>query len=93
MAFDVKEVLVNFRSLVKNRQGPYSIVLRNKDGLYLSSYNKWVDPLRNSFHHYDKYWELLAFIRDYNKECEHGGEFHLTSAAGDILLKESDFKQ
>jgi hypothetical protein len=90
---NIKDILVNFNGLVKNRLGPYHIVLKNDKSEYQSSSNRWV-LFEEAFH-----YEIITLSYDYRKSesarLYHGkqGVFHLTTAAGDIPLKESDFKQ
>lgn len=95
---NVKLILVNFEGLVKNRQGPYHIVLKNEDGEYITLFSKWT--LDKSFaHKYDLYSCILSALHrndEMNDNPLHNGKkgvFYLTTAAGDIgLSSEKDFK-
>jgi hypothetical protein len=78
----IEERLVNFRYLVKNRLGPYKIVVkRNDNGMY------WSQP--------DNKWNAdksLAHDYGYNPGSTIIWSSYLMTAAGDIQLSIKDFK-
>lgn len=92
-----KDILINWHGLIKNRQGPYKILYKRADSdvYYDFSTNKWITN--------------IAFAYDYSlcprgfcgvfKDCEIDISFGLavkvvlTTAAGDIELKETNIKE
>jgi hypothetical protein len=92
MAHDPKELLINFNGLVKNRLGPYRIVLKNHNGMFLTSVDNWYCS--------DKAYDYCLWSPDPQKVMyllfkdrdKFGGSAYLTTAAGDIELKREHFK-
>lgn len=89
---DVKDVFINFNGLIKNRKGPYNIVLvSNVDGKFIGFNNEWYSLQQEAFK-YNEYSKdsikklLFKDVKTYN------GSIHLTTAAGLIKLSDKDFK-
>lgn len=88
---DVKDILINFNGLIKNRKGPYNIVLvSNVDGKFIGFNNEWYSLLQEAF----KYNECEGAIRRalFRDAKRYNGSIHLTTVAGFIRLFDKDFK-
>lgn len=74
-----QNVLRNFNVLVKNRLGPYKIVLRHNNGRYWSTQSGWTKDISD--------------IKDYDyyTDSQFWKQFLIT-AAGNIELSRKDFK-
>ena len=102
----IKDHIIGFEVLVKNRLGPYHIVIKAEDGRYITGqgsfwdekYKSNLSPKDNAFHFDDWYknsptcWPL--FSNDLRIYRSRGlvCDVYLTTVAGDILLTECDFK-
>lgn len=92
---------ISFHSLVKNRLGPYKLVIKNDAGTYVATDTQ----VSNLYGAYDYLWhtfplnaiqKALGTFNDptYYRKHIRGSNLksYLTTAAGDIELLEKDFK-
>jgi|ERR1019366_2527592 hypothetical protein len=89
---EINKHIIGFHLLVKNRLGPYYIVIKKDSASYLNGeLNHKSKEYRWSFskeeaYHYTSKW--APFRNDVIKDGL--GRVYLTTAAGDILLTEKD---
>lgn len=77
-----QEVLINFHILIKNRLGPYKIVVKNEDGDYWSTTEgRWTKNIYRA-HEYGYY-----------PGNDFGSKWatYVTTAAGDIKILSKDY--
>lgn len=88
-------VLINFRQLIKNRFGPFKIVVRRDDGKYLHSNNRWVDKLSNAYVYYTSLTLAFSPVSAYSPfkdVAKFGGKIYLATLTGcNIELQKSNF--
>lgn len=100
----IKSYIISFENLIKNRKGPFHLVIKTNDGRYISSdstfwdykYQSSLSPKELAFH-WDEH-DLKPNSIFYNLETYYriGQKItccvYLTTAAGDILLTRANFK-
>jgi|ERR1019366_8128871 hypothetical protein len=98
----VQEILAtSFHSLVKNRLGPYKLVLKNDEGTYVAMHTQSLaskdafDYATVSGSAYKEMFEGINIFNDpsYYLKSLRGSNFkpYLTTSAGDIELIEANF--
>jgi hypothetical protein len=88
MRLKIQDVFINWHGLVKNRQGPYHLVVKNETGHYFSAYSydrrmAGANLYECTFSDCNLFW----FQRTGSKQ--HSA--YLTTAAGDIKITKEDF--
>src|ERR1019366_703395 len=89
----LQDVIINWSGLIKNRKGPYHLVLKRNDEFYFGS-NGASSNLNSAYH-----YELLNHYGDWFDNCQifeaqrRLGFYkpYLNTAAGDIEITKSDF--
>jgi hypothetical protein len=85
----MRVVLFNFDGLIKNRLGPYALVIKSDDGKYFSPVETWV--LSGGYDYsYSSLGEYL--LKELNSRACIGAKIFLTTSAGDIELSEKDLR-
>lgn len=86
--------IINFKGIVKNRLGPYKIVLKNQHGNYLSQFGRPITTILKAFD-YAPFKTMCIFYDQKNFSGLSKDGYHyksyLSMASGDIELQPEDF--
>lgn len=84
---DIKDAIINFHGIVKNRLGPYEIILKNDDADYLSAARRW----RSKSESYN-YWPygMTDLLRDVNAHSMDFAKIILSTRTDEIQLSKKD---
>jgi hypothetical protein len=86
---DIKNTVINFHGLVKNRTGPYKIVIKCKDG-YVSMGQ--ITKKKEAAHDYTRNNNCFEALRGWsNVNMATPFAIYLMTSAGDIELTKNDF--
>lgn len=86
--------LLNFEGLVKNRKGPFAIILKNNDGAELTDCSLWKKSDTSDIVGFDYLNHISNWIRGalFSDQIKYGSKIYLTTSAGNIELTKANFK-
>jgi hypothetical protein len=83
--------IINFNGIVKNRLGPYKIVLKNQNGDYLSDLAKPTPKLNRAFNYAEYITMCIFYDQKHHNDSKFNYKPYLTTASKDIELERKDF--